>query len=149
MTTPQHDEEQTRLSTADMARAATPQSEPTRQSAATQQTTAVADADPVERHAADRSGERSDNSPLFAGPDATQFRERWVDIQASFVDDPRRAVEQADTLVAEVMQRLAQAFADERKTLEQQWDRGGDTETEELRLALRRYRSFFGRLLAL
>jgi len=137
MTTPQHDEEQTRLSTADMARAAT------------QQATAVADTEPVERHAADRSGVRTDDTPLFAGTDASQFRERWTEIQASFVDDPRSAVEQADTLVAEVMQRLAQAFADERKTLEQQWDRGGDTETEELRLALRRYRSFFGRLLAL
>jgi len=137
MPMPERDDEQTRLSTADMARAATPQS------------TAVADAGPVERHAADTSGERSNDTPLFKGEDAAQFRERWTDIQASFVDDPRRAVEQADTLVAEVMQRLAQAFADERKTLEQQWDRGGDTETEELRLALRRYRSFFGRLLAL
>jgi len=136
-TSEQHDTEQTPLSTADMARAASPQ------------TTAVADSGPVERHEADRSGERSDTTPLFAGQDATRFRERWVDIQASFVDDPRQAVEQADTLVAEVMQRLAQAFADERKTLEQQWDRGGETETEELRLALRRYRSFFGRLLAL
>src|SRR6266576_3918603 len=126
MTTPQHDEEQTRLSTADMARAAMPDS------------TAVADAGPVERHTADRSAERPEATPLFAGADATQFRERWTDIQASFVDDPRHAVEQADTLVAEVMQRLAQAFADERKTLEQQWDRGDDTETEELRLALRR-----------
>jgi len=63
------------------------------------------------------------------------------------VDDPQDAVRSADTLVAEVMQRLAQVFADERQTLEKQWDRDGDANTEELRLALQRYRSFFNRLL--
>jgi hypothetical protein len=58
-------------------------------------------------------------------------------------------VEQADSLVAEVMQRLAAVFADERNGLEQQWDRGDDTSTKDLRVALRRYRSFFDRLLTL
>jgi hypothetical protein len=96
-----------------------------------------------------KSDDQAARAPLFAEQEGTGFKDRWTDIQASFVDEPRQAVEQADTLVAEVMQRLAQVFADERKNLEQQWDRGGDTNTEELRLALRRYRSFFDRLLSL
>ena len=103
--------------------------------------------EPVDRRAEDR-GTR-EHAPLFAQPEAGEFRTRWTDIQASFVDEPRQSVEQADTLVAEVMQRLAQVFADERKQLEQQWDRGGETNTEELRLALQRYRSFFDRLLSI
>ena len=54
----------------------------------------------------------------------------------------------ADQLVAEIMQRLAESFARERSDLEQQWDRGEDVSTEDLRVALQRYRSFFQRLLA-
>ena len=69
-------------------------------------------------------------------------------MQTGFVDEPRAAVEQADALVAEVMKRLADSFATERQALEQQWSRGDDVSTEELRLALRRYRSFFDRLLS-
>jgi hypothetical protein len=65
-----------------------------------------------------------------------------------FVDEPRRAVEQADALVADLMQRLASVFSDERKSLEGQWDRGDDVSTEDLRVALQRYRSFFDRLLS-
>ena len=86
---------------------------------------------------------------LFAGNESQDFQSRWSDIQASFVDEPRRAVEQADGLVAEVMQRLAQVFADERSKLERQWSSGEDTDTEALRQALRRYRSFFDRLLSM
>jgi len=63
------------------------------------------------------------------------------------VDEPRRAVQQADSLVAEVMKRLAESFAKERGALESQWDRGDNVTTEDLRLALQRYRSFFDRLL--
>jgi len=108
-----------------------------------------ADAEPVTRQPADRA-EAERNAPLFAGDQSEDFRRRWGDVQTSFVDEPRRAVEQADALVAEVMQRLAQVFADERSRLEQQWDReGGSTDTEALRQALRRYRSFFDRLLAM
>ena len=86
--------------------------------------------------------------PLFPYEEAGTFRERWTSIQAGFVDEPRRAVEQADGLVAETMKRLAEMFAQERDGLEQQWDRGGDVSTEDLRQALRRYRSFFTRLLS-
>jgi hypothetical protein len=87
-------------------------------------------------------------APLFSSEEAKDFRARWDAIQASFVDEPRQVVEQADTLVALAMKRLAEMFAAERTKLEGQWDRGDNVSTEDLRLALRRYRSFFGRLLS-
>jgi hypothetical protein len=73
---------------------------------------------------------------------------QWKDIQAAFVDEPRKSVQDADALVAELMQRLAQTFASEREQLESQWAGGDDVSTEDLRRSLRRYRSFFERLLA-
>ncbi len=73
---------------------------------------------------------------------------RWKDIQAGFVDEPRAAVHDADVLVADLMQRLAQMFASERKQLESRWAGGNDVSTDDLRHSLRRYRSFFERLLA-
>jgi hypothetical protein len=86
--------------------------------------------------------------PLLAGEDAEGFRARWTDIQTGFVDAPRQAVEQADALVAELMQHLARTFADERGRLERHWDQGDDVPTDNLRDAFQRYRSFFERLLA-
>ena len=88
-------------------------------------------------------------APLFSPDEAKEFRVRWDTIQGGFVDEPRRAVEQADSLVAGAMKRLAEIFADERAKLEGQWDRKESVSTEDLRLALRRYRSFFGRLLSI
>ena len=88
------------------------------------------------------------SSPLFAGNESDEFRRRWTDIQAGFVDEPRKAVENADALVATAIKRLAEIFARERSTLEGQWSRGDDVSTEDLRVALRRYRSFFDRLLS-
>jgi hypothetical protein len=85
---------------------------------------------------------------LFAAEDAAAYRTRWSGIQTGFVDEPRKAVEEADTLVAEVMKRLAEGFATERQGLEKQWERADQVSTEDLRLAMRRYRSFFERLLA-
>jgi hypothetical protein len=85
---------------------------------------------------------------LFEEEETSQFWSRWSDIQASFVDEPRRAVELADSLVAETMQRLAQVFATARQNIEHQWDRGEDVTTEEFRVTLQRYRSFFDRLLS-
>jgi hypothetical protein len=73
---------------------------------------------------------------------------QWKDIQAAFVDEPRKAIQDADALVAELMQRLAETFANEREQLESQWAGGADVSTEDLRRGLRRYRSFFERLLA-
>jgi hypothetical protein len=87
-------------------------------------------------------------APLFSPVEAKEFRARWDTIQGGFVDEPRRAVEQADSLVAGTMKRLAEMFANERANLEGRWDRGDNVSTEDLRLALRRYRSFFGRLLS-
>ena len=87
-------------------------------------------------------------APLFPENEAGELRRRWDSVQASFVDEPRRAVEQVDELVANAMKRLAKTFANERAALESQWDRGDSVSTEDLRLALQRYRSFFGRLLA-
>ena len=73
---------------------------------------------------------------------------RWKDIQAEFVDEPEKAVQEADALVAELMQRLATMFASERAGLEERWAGGQQVSTEDLRQGLRRYRSFFERLLA-
>jgi hypothetical protein len=73
---------------------------------------------------------------------------QWKDIQAEFVDEPRKAVEDADALVADLMQRLARMFASERDQLESRWAGGDEVSTEDLRRGLRRYRSFFERLLA-
>jgi hypothetical protein len=87
-------------------------------------------------------------APLFSAEEAKDFRARWDAIQVSFVDEPRLAVEQADSLVAVAMKRLAEMFAAERTKLDGQWDRGDSVSTEDLRLALRRFRSFFGRLLS-
>ena len=89
-----------------------------------------------------------ESAPLFSADEARELRSRWDAIQVGFVDEPRRAVEQADGLVASTVKRLAEMFADERSKLEQQWSRGDQVSTEDLRIALRRYRSFFGRLLS-
>jgi len=95
-----------------------------------------------------RTMERDEHPAMFKSDDAERFRSRWTDIQAGFVDEPRRAVEQADGLVADTIKRLAEVFAEERGRLEEQWSRGEDVSTEDLRLGLQRYRSFFDRLLS-
>jgi hypothetical protein len=87
-------------------------------------------------------------SPLFPDDELHNLRARWDQAQTSFVDEPRQAVEQADSLVANVVKRIAEQFATERAQLEKQWDRGDNVSTEDLRQALRRYRSLFDRLLA-
>jgi len=103
---------------------------------------------PAAQAASGRGTAGTTAGPLLAGEDAEGFRARWTDIQTGFVDAPRRAVEQADALVAELMQHLARTFADERGRLEGHWDRGDDVPTDNLRDAFQRYRSFFERLLA-
>ena len=85
---------------------------------------------------------------LFPDNELNEFRARWDKVQIGFVDEPRAAVEQADGLVATIVKRIAEQFAAERAELEHQWDRGDNVSTEDLRQALRRYRSFFDRLLA-
>lgn len=88
-------------------------------------------------------------APLFLTDVAKDFRSRWDVVQRSFVDDPGQAVRQADELVAQVMKSLAETFSNERAKLEGQVDQTDKASTENLRLALRRYRSFFERLLSL
>ncbi len=122
-----------KLTTPDLARAAEPSGkEPPR-------TAAVAG----------EQRQRSDTQPLFPPDVAEHFGARWTEIQADFVDAPREAVERADELVAEAIKRLAESFSQERSQLEPQWSRNEDVSTEDLRVALQRYRSFFHRLLHL
>jgi hypothetical protein len=174
-----NEEQQPRLSTADMAAAAKrPQRE---QPPAT--TAQIDDAVPIEPQAAAAAPPQREQPPattaqihdgaapiqpqaevpqiapanqtasqptsLLPTDETHTFQSRWDAIQTSFVDEPRQSVEQADGLVAEVMQRLAEIFAEERGKLEGQWSRGDDVSTEDLRIALRRYRSFFTRLLSM
>jgi hypothetical protein len=86
-------------------------------------------------------------SPLFHDQELAGYRTRWSGIQTGFVDEPRRAVEEADTLVSELTTRLAESFAEEKRRLEERWGKAENVSTEDLRQAMRRYRSFFERLL--
>jgi len=136
--------QQATLSTADMAAAAAP-----RPSNDTKQI--FDDAVPVNStpEAPDMPNRQAQPTPLLVSDETHTFRSRWDSIQTGFVDEPRHSVEQADGLVAEVMKRLAETFAEERSKLEGQWSRGDNVSTEDLRLALQRYRSFFDRLLSM
>ncbi|MER6036567.1 hypothetical protein ABT133_22075 [Streptomyces sp. NPDC001835] len=99
--------------------------------------------------AARAPGASEDESPqLLTDGEEQGFRDRWQTIQGKFVDDPREAVHDADALVADVMRTLATTFDQHKKDLEGQWSQGERVDTEELRGALRRYRSFFNRLLS-
>lgn len=88
------------------------------------------------------------DAPLFTPDDAADYQAEWRALQADFVDDPREAVQRADELVAQVMQSLATTFTQHKHSLEEQWQQGDEVQTEELRQALKRYRSFFDRLLS-
>ena len=87
--------------------------------------------------------------PLFEDETARKFRSRWQVIQGKFVDDPRASVKQADELVADIIKNVTMSFADRRISLEKQWNSGEETSTEDMRIVLKRYRSFFERLLTL
>ncbi len=93
------------------------------------------------------STDQSRTNSLFAD-DTSGLRSRWDDVQAAFVDDPKECVQKADTLVAEVVEQLTNGFSEARSRLEAQWSRGEEASTEDLRLALKRYREFFQRLLS-
>jgi hypothetical protein len=86
---------------------------------------------------------------LFEADVSQDFRQRWSDVQIGFVDDPQRAVQKADELVAQVMKSLAESFARQRASIEADVGGADQKSTENLRVALRRYRSFFERLLTL
>lgn len=88
------------------------------------------------------------HAAIFPENEVRDLRGKWDNAQGLFVDEPRKAVQEADALVATTVKRVAELFADERAKMEKQWDRGDDVSTEDLRQALRRYRSFFDRLLS-
>jgi hypothetical protein len=89
------------------------------------------------------------SGPLLPQGFSGELRTRWETIQAEFVDDPRVSVQEADELVVTAIKKLSESFAEERARLERQWSQGNDVSTEDLRQALRRYRAFFQRLLAI
>jgi hypothetical protein len=97
-----------------------------------------------------RSSQPNDDGagPLLPPDFVQELRGRWDRTQTGFVDEPRKAVQEADELVASAMKRIAESFAEARNNLERQWDRGDEVSTEDLRIALRKYRAFFQRLLA-
>ena len=94
-----------------------------------------------------RTGTATDGS-LFGGHDFSSLRSRWADVQAGFVDDPKECVQKADALVADLVDKLTSGFAEARSRLEEQWARGEEVSTENLRVTLKRYRDFFEKLLA-
>jgi hypothetical protein len=93
-----------------------------------------------------QEAEKNEES-LFAADQLSGFRSRWNEIQVGFVDDPRQAVEQADALVSDLVEQLTAGFSEARSRLEDQWAQGEEASTEDLRIALTRYRAFFNRLL--
>jgi len=104
---------------------------------------------PAEVVPIDSRRELSENSAsLIPKGQSDELRGRWDTIQAGFVDEPSGAVKDADALVASAIQQISEAFAGQRAELEKQWSRGDEVSTEDLRLALQRYRSFFSRLLS-
>lgn len=104
--------------------------------------------DPMTDGGDDAPTANGSGSEAFSDQDVTEFRGRWADIQASFIDDPHRACEQADNLVDLVLTRLTEGFAKERNGLVRAWDRGSEpTDTEKLRQAIKGYRSLIDRLL--
>jgi hypothetical protein len=141
-----------------------PASEPTEPAASADPTTApAAPADPstASREPAPSGGvsapsaedpstqrESSTEELLFADDDLAELRARWAAVQASFVDDPKDCVHKADVLVSDLVEQLTSGFAHARSRLEEQWARGEEASTEDLRVALMHYREFFQRLLA-
>jgi hypothetical protein len=104
---------------------------------------------PEDARAAATRADSERPAPLFVDAELNGYRARWSGIQTGFVDEPRKAVEQADALVSELMKRLTEGFSSERRRLEEQWGRNEQASTEDLRQAMRRYRSFFERLLSI
>ena len=138
--------EQDRLTTADIAN---PTPRQARAAAAVQSGKQPEAARSNDVAFANANADHPDSSaPLFPEDELHNFRARWDQVQTSFVDEPRRAVEEADNLVASVVKRIAEQFAAEREKLEGRWDKGDQVNTEDLRQSFRSYRSFFDRLLS-
>jgi hypothetical protein len=106
------------------------------------------EADAVEAEPPAVDHESSTAEMLFADDDVADLRARWAGVQAAFVDNPKECVQQADHLVSDLVDHLTTGFAEARSRLEEQWSRGQEASTEDLRMALMHYREFFDRLLA-
>jgi hypothetical protein len=91
----------------------------------------------------------SESQLVLSKPQADEFRERWNTIQTAFIDEPRRSVKDADALVVDATKQISDAFASRRAQLEKQWSRGDEVSTEDLRVTLQQYRTFFSRLLSI
>jgi hypothetical protein len=104
--------------------------------------------DDIEAEPPSGDHESSTAEMLFAGDDVADLRARWAGVQAAFVDDPKECVQKADHLVSDLVEHLTTGFAEARSRLEEQWSRGQEASTEDLRMALMHYREFFDRLLA-
>jgi hypothetical protein len=120
------------------------------QEAQTEQMQEKDERDQAREHTQEKSEreEAGEDQALFGEDELTSFRGRWDEIQAGFVDEPREAVERADALVSDLVERITASFSEARSGLESQWSQGEEASTEDLRVALTRYRAFFQRLLA-
>jgi len=95
------------------------------------------------------SMDQAEFAPLFESNVAEQLRDHWLEIQSRFVDDPNVSLMDADELVTNVIENIISTFAEKRMDLENQWRSGDKVSTEDLRVALKKYRAFFYRLLSL
>jgi hypothetical protein len=132
----------------DETTAVTPEPASAADTAAPSADTAAPHAEAPEPAAPSAKHESSTDEELFAGDDLAELRARWAGVQAAFVDDPKDCVQKADVLVSDLVEQLTTGFAQARSRLEEQWSRGEEASTEDLRLALMHYREFFERLLA-
>jgi hypothetical protein len=126
---------------------ATPQPAPADDTAATSVDTAAPSAEAREAEPPSAKHESSAEEVLIARDDLAELRARWAGVQAAFVDDPKECVQKADVLVSDLVEQLTTGFTQARSRLEEQWSRGKEASTEDLRLALMHYREFFDRLL--
>jgi hypothetical protein len=126
---------------------ATPEPAPADDTAATSVDTAAPSAEAREAEPPSAKHESSAEEVLIARDDLAELRARWAGVQAAFVDDPKECVQKADVLVSDLVEQLTTGFTQARSRLEEQWSRGKEASTEDLRLALMHYREFFDRLL--
>ena len=132
----------------DDSTAGTPEQAPAAETAAPAAETSAPSTETAEVEPPTAEHEPSTEEVLFAGDDLADLRARWAGVQAAFVDDPKDCVHKADALVSDLVEQLTTGFAQARSRLEEQWSRGEEASTEDLRLALMHYREFFERLLA-
>lgn len=135
------------MTTPEQAVTDSPEASPSRVAQASRMNDDGAAVTPVAESASTQH-ESSTDDVVVADDDLAELRARWAGVQTAFVDDPKDCVHQADLLVTDLFEQLATGFAEVRSRLEEQWSRGEEASTEDLRLVLMRYREFFDRLLA-